>query len=107
MALLGIAVATGDPYRWTILQRDGPNHLGLRHNALPAHQMALITSDCAPSRLVRPIDYQAHSCFSDSYTTTAGEPRHCPHLHLQIGPPRSAAVGNPRGCRVTRVGVEE
>ena len=23
---------------------DGPNHLGLRHNALPEHQMALITS---------------------------------------------------------------
>ena len=29
---------------------DGPNHLGLRYNALPSHRMALITSGCAPSR---------------------------------------------------------
>ena len=45
----GAASSVRDPKTWTILQRDGPNHLGLRHNALPAHQMALITSDCAPS----------------------------------------------------------
>ena len=30
----------------TSKQRDGPNHLGLRCNALPGQQMALITSDC-------------------------------------------------------------
>ena len=36
---------------WTILQNDGPSHLGLRCNALPAHQIALITSGgCVPSR---------------------------------------------------------
>ena len=29
---------------WTILQNDGPNHLRMRRNALPGHQMALITS---------------------------------------------------------------
>ena len=29
---------------------DGPDHLGLWHNALPEHQMALITSDCVPFR---------------------------------------------------------
>ena len=34
---------------WTILQNDDPNHLGMRCNALPGHQMALITSVCAPS----------------------------------------------------------
>ena len=33
-----------DPITWTILQKDGPCHLGLRCNELPAHQMALITS---------------------------------------------------------------
>ena len=32
----------------TALQHDGPNHLGLRCNALPGHQMALITSDYVP-----------------------------------------------------------
>ena len=34
---------------WTILQNYGPNHLGLRYNALPEHQMALITSVCVPA----------------------------------------------------------
>ena len=34
---------------WTILQKDDPDHLGMRCNALPEHQMALITSGCAPS----------------------------------------------------------
>ena len=35
------------PTTWTIFQQDGPSHLGLRYNALPEHQMARITSDCA------------------------------------------------------------
>ena len=38
----------GHPTIWTILQEDGPNHLGLRHNELPEHQKALITSGCVP-----------------------------------------------------------
>ena len=38
------------PHNRTVLQHDGPNHLGLRCNALPEHQMALITSGCAPVR---------------------------------------------------------
>ena len=29
----------GAPITWTIIQNDGPNHLGLRCNALPGHQM--------------------------------------------------------------------
>ena len=36
------------PTTWTILQNDDPCHLGLRCNALPEHQMALITSGCVP-----------------------------------------------------------
>ena len=44
------ADAVRDPTTWTILQKDGPNHLRLRYNVLPAHQMALITSGCAPFR---------------------------------------------------------
>ena len=36
------------PASWTITRHDGPNHLGLWYNALPEHQMALITSGCAP-----------------------------------------------------------
>ena len=36
---------------WTILPKDGPDHLGLRCNAFPEQQMALlITSNCVPSR---------------------------------------------------------
>ena len=31
---------------WTILQQDGPDHLGLWTNAIPGRQMALITSGC-------------------------------------------------------------
>ena len=34
----------------TILQHDGPNHLGFWRNALPEFQMALITSDCGAMR---------------------------------------------------------
>ena len=36
----------GSPATWTALQQDGPNHLGLRCNELPEHQMALIASGC-------------------------------------------------------------
>ena len=39
-----------NPTTWTILRHDGPNHLGLRYNVLPAHQMALIASGCVPFR---------------------------------------------------------
>ena len=35
---------------WTALQNDDPNHLELRFNALPEHQMALVTSGCVPFR---------------------------------------------------------
>ena len=38
---------------WTIPQKHGPNHLGLRCNAFPGHQRALITSNCVPFRLRR------------------------------------------------------
>ena len=37
-----------DPTQWTISQQDGPNHLWLWLNAIPAHKMALTTSDCVP-----------------------------------------------------------
>ena len=55
----GTSIATGcaarahlvrGPKTRTILQKHGPNHLGLRYNELPEHQMALITSGCVPSR---------------------------------------------------------
>ena len=35
---------------WTILQHNGPDHLGLWRGALPGRQMALITSNCVPFR---------------------------------------------------------
>ena len=39
-----------DPTKWTILQHDGPDNLGLWYNALPERQMALIASGCVPSQ---------------------------------------------------------
>ena len=36
-----------DPTTRTTLQKDGPNHLESRYNALPEHQMALITQAAA------------------------------------------------------------
>ena len=52
-----LAAASSGPVRgpttWTILQKDGPSHLGLWYNALPEHQMARITSGCAPCRCRR------------------------------------------------------
>ena len=39
-----------DPTTWTILQKDGPNYLGLWYNVLPEYQMALITLGYVPFR---------------------------------------------------------
>ena len=44
------SAAVRDPTTWIVLQKDGPNHLGSRHDVLPAHQMAPITSGCVPFR---------------------------------------------------------
>ena len=39
------------PTTWTPPSKPhGPNHLGLRHSALPAHRMAVITSGCVCAR---------------------------------------------------------
>ena len=55
----------GRPTTWTVLQQDGPNHLGLRYNAMPDHQMALITSGCVPfsgsTRSTRPSGVCPHN----------------------------------------------
>ena len=40
-----------NPTTWTTLLSDGTNHLGMCCNALPGHQIAVITSGCAPSRV--------------------------------------------------------
>ena len=45
-----LATQVRGPTTWTITRYDGPNQLELWYNALPEHQMALITSDCAPFR---------------------------------------------------------
>ena len=41
---LYVRLGAGPRTAWTILQHDGPNHLGVRCDALPPLQMALITS---------------------------------------------------------------
>ena len=53
---VGASLRCGHPTTWTIFQQDGPNHLGLRCNALHEHQMALITSGCVPFRFTMTAD---------------------------------------------------
>ena len=50
---------------WTILRTDGPNHLGLRCNAFPGHQMALVTSGCAPFRCATCDADPTNDCVAD------------------------------------------
>ena len=45
-----VDIKVRDPTAWTITRHDGPNHLGFWLNEIPEHQMALITSVCAPCR---------------------------------------------------------
>ena len=75
----------GAPTTWTVLQKHGPNHLGLRYNVLPAHQMALITSGFVPSRA-----NTIHSLMADGEVT----PR----------PSAAIPMANPHcSCKLTRV----
>ena len=60
------------PTTWTIIRQCGPNHLGLRYNAIPEHQMSLITSGCAPCR--------ASSTWSEGPTRCARSPGHRPSV---------------------------
>ena len=74
------ADAVRDPTTWTILQKDGPNHLRLRYNVLPAHQMALITSGCAPFRVID----QGFAKGPTAYLTDwcRSPPKGCPAIKL-------------------------
>ena len=47
--MLGADADGGLPHNMDYPQKDDPNQLGMRCNALPAHQMALITSGCVPT----------------------------------------------------------
>ena len=44
-----LEIQVRDLATWTIFQNDGPDHLGLRWNAFPAHQMAIFTTGCVHS----------------------------------------------------------
>ena len=59
---------------WTILQKDGPNHLGLRCNAFHEHQMALITSDCVPFMAVRRRSGRSAKCWPSRTRSTTSSP---------------------------------
>ena len=48
------------PTTWTVFQNDDPNHLGLRCNAFPEHQMALIPSGCVPFSPPTSVQGRAH-----------------------------------------------
>ena len=99
-----------DPTTWTILQQYGPDHLGLWYCALPEHQMALITSDCAPSSdMGRGCSLVSKDTKSKAYTNaTAHASLGCP-TGLQVRPPQLTAatpVENPyRSCELTRRGT--
>ena len=47
------------PTTWTVLQKHGPNHLESRHNELPEHQMALITSGCVQGKQFHGLQLQS------------------------------------------------
>ena len=56
---------------------DGPNHLGSRHNVLPAHHMALIASGCVPWKVsgrIREAKLQAVIARRATTTTTTTDP---------------------------------
>ena len=57
----------GAPTTWTIIQQDGPNHLGLWCNMLPEYQMAAITSGCVPLR----------TCCTSGRTAMTSDSRGC------------------------------
>ena len=65
---------------WAIIQRDGPNHLGLRYNALPGHQMALIASGCAgpPGTTIAGMDVEALGNMTGKSRPTAAVPMENP-----------------------------
>ena len=51
--MLALLIGDGqvrDPHNMDCFQKDGSDHLGLWYNALPEHQMALITSGCVPEQ---------------------------------------------------------
>ena len=54
------------PTTWTVLQKDGPD----RYNVLYEHQMALITSGCAPSRSGRTRLSSRASCCTSRWRST-------------------------------------
>ena len=54
LGLMAVYAQVRGPTTWTIIQKHGPNHLGIRYNVLPAHQMALINSGCVPSSVSPP-----------------------------------------------------
>ena len=68
------------PTTWTILQNDDPNHLGMRCNAFPEHQMALITSGCVPFRATPPGTSESRRSSSSSRVTPANASYPLPFL---------------------------
>ena len=68
-------VEVWDLTTWTILKKDDPNHFRLRCNALPEHQIALITSGCVSFRGAATSSRRRFStmsrAFSSWHSTTA------------------------------------
>ena len=77
------------PTPWTILQQDGRNHLGLRYNFLPEHQIALITSGCVPCSSAIPVRSGRPAATTPS-TATCGCGRTCACTPTALGSWRRA-----------------
>ena len=94
------AAGAGHPTPWTIPQRDGPNHLGLRYNSLPEHQMAPITSDCVrrSRRSWRscPSTRSASQKHAPTHTRKHTHPRACRCCHGKQR--RYTSARSPRRC---------
>ena len=85
---------------WTVLQKDDPNHLGLRCNAFHAHQMALITSGCVPPRYAVKLTESGQTLSVRNPTAAASPQRAVPPTpHPTPGWPSAGMAAAAAGCR--------
>ena len=96
--MLSLELTVRDPTTWTILQHDGPNHLGLWCNAAPcasngSNRLGLRATGGASGSEVRGADQAVHGLQDH----TGEQPR--AHLGALIGAGSRATVQRWPGCQ--------
>ena len=92
-SLLGLPVLVRGPTTRTITGHNGPNHLGLWYNALPEHQMALISSSVSPAPASAPASAPALVPAAAATAAATAESRVC----FRQGAERSGHSAVPAG----------